>query len=86
MSLQHLTLGERIVMAARVAAAEHLRQDADGAGINVRRLQREMDVVRSKNPAQATLGSAMADSFRQDLYQQPEEVGVTSDSDDRRAA
>jgi hypothetical protein len=85
MSMQHLTLGERIVMASRVAAAEHLRQDADGAGINVQRLQREMEVVRRQNPLPETLGSAMADSFRQDKYQQPTAAGQ-SDGDDRRAA
>ena len=83
MSLQHLTLGERIVMASRVAAAEHLRQDADGAGINVRRLQREMEIVRRQNPQPATIGAAMVDAFRQDLFAQP---ASASDGDDRRAA
>jgi hypothetical protein len=85
MSLQHLTLGERIVMASRVAAAEHLRQDADGAGINVRRLQREMEVVRRQNPVPETLGAAMVDSFRQDMFRQPS-AGSTPGGDDRRAA
>ena len=82
MSLQHLTLGERIVMAARLMAAEHLRQDADAAGINVHRLQRQMEMVR-QNEAKA---ARAASSFRQDLFQQPSVVETVSGDDDRRAA
>jgi hypothetical protein len=82
MSLQHLTLGERIVMAARLMTAEHLRQDADAAGINVRRLQREMDIVRINNeqwrPPEA--------GFRQDLFRQPESTPASGKDDPRRAA
>lgn len=85
MSFEHLTLGERIVMASRVAAAEHLRQDADSAGIDVRRLQREMEVVRRGQPSMQTLGSAMAGVTRQDLYRQPD-VTIVTGGDDRRAA
>ena len=85
MSLQHLTLGERIVTAARLMAAEHLRQEADDAGINVRRLQGEMTIVR-QNQARAdfaNLGRA-PESIRQDLFRQPAEH--PSGDDDRRVA
>ena len=87
MSLQDLTLGERIVMAARVAAAEHLRQDADGAGINVKRLQREMEVVR-QNAARAAFSRGEAE-FRADTYwprKPARKRRPTRDGDDRRAA
>ena len=85
MSLQHLTLGERIVMAARLMAVEHLRQDADAAGINVHRLQRQMEIVR-QNEAKAGRGPEA--SFRQDLFRQPESVGETAvgGDDGRRVA
>jgi hypothetical protein len=64
MSLETLTLGERIVLASRFLTAEHLRQEADEAGINVRQLQNQMAVVRmNENPTQP--------SIRQDLYRQP---------------
>lgn len=46
MTLKPLTLGERIVMAARMAAADHLRQEADEQGLNVKQLQNQMAVVR----------------------------------------
>ena len=83
MSLKHLTLGERIVMGARLMAAEHLRQDADAAGINVQRLQREVELVRI-NEAKAGRGPQAA--FRQDLFRQPSGVETVSGDDDRRAA
>jgi hypothetical protein len=84
MSLQHLTLGERIVMAARVMAAEHLRQEADEAGINVRLLQREMEMVRQNEARQ---GRAPEAALRQDLFRQPAATAAAvGGDDDRRVA
>lgn len=68
MSLEKLTLGERIVMASRFLAAEHLRQDADEAGINVRQLQNQMAVVRMNEPESEN-------TIRQDLFRQPDPDG-----------
>jgi hypothetical protein len=68
MSLKHVTLGERIVMAARLATAEHLRQEADEAGINVKRLQNQMAVIRLNAQERVDL---VDQTIRQDLYRQP---------------
>lgn len=38
MTLDPLTLGERMVMIARIAAAEHIRQAARGEGVDIDRL------------------------------------------------
>lgn len=40
MNLKTLTLGERMVMAARIAAAEHIRQAAKASGVDVAQVQR----------------------------------------------
>ena len=50
-------------MAARMMAVEHLRQEADEAGINVRRLQNQMAVVRMSDTERP---------IRQDLFRQPQ--------------
>ena len=39
MKLKPLTLGERMVMIARIAAAEHIRQAAAEAGVDLVRIQ-----------------------------------------------
>jgi hypothetical protein len=39
MTLDPLTLGERMVMIARIAAAEHIRQAAKGAGVEIAQLR-----------------------------------------------
>lgn len=86
MSLQHLTLGERIVMASRVAAAEHLRQDADSAGINVRRLQREAEIARTNN-ARAAFSRGEGE-YRSEYWprKSKRKSKPVAGGDDRRAA
>jgi hypothetical protein len=48
MSLQHLTLGERMVLAARLMTVEHIRQEADAAGVDLTTLasQPKIEVER----------------------------------------
>ena len=69
-----------MVMAARIAAAEHVRQEADAAGVDLSQLNRRNIVQR--------VDATMAAVIRQDLFNQPA-AAVPADGDaddDRRAA
>lgn len=66
-----------MVMAARMMSAEHVRQEADAAGIDLVQLGRRT-VAQRVDPTIAAI-------IRQDLYCQPARTGDGPD-DDRRAA
>ena len=51
MNLDVLTLGERMVMVARIAAAEHIRQTARGEGVEIAQISMLIREARMPEPA-----------------------------------
>lgn len=61
MNLQVLTLGERMVMIARIAAAEHIRQAAKGEGVEIAQIGRLIQDAKLQSGAKP-LGNATLSS------------------------
>lgn len=51
MKLDPLTLGERMVMIARIAAAEHIRQAAKGQGVEIAQISMLIREAKMPQPA-----------------------------------
>ena len=83
MSLNTLTLGERMVMATRFLVAEHVRQEVELAQTQSQQPRQSVNAHFSERAI--TPGSS---SLRQDLFRQPvmASVGRDGDDDGRRAA
>lgn len=79
MSLHTLTLGERMVLAMRMLTVEHIRQEADAAGLDLSKFERAAAVAERVDEREVA-------AIRQDLFRQPVEdaLFVDEDGDDGR--
>ena len=69
-----------MVMAIRMASVEHIRQEADAAGVDVTKIERKPVTAQRVTAREVAV-------IRQDLFRQPVEAGaIDADDDGRRVA